>query len=257
MVEHDYCYMDDVGMGGFLPEDYETVRDGRRSLSFVKGRPTRDPDALSRKLYDDLLELCVSRALPCGSLGAGRVEWAGGAYQISWEVGSSAFRLGSDYIGPSTGWARHAGVADIAIGRSLLRGRTIGGHILWPRCGVSNSINSARGGTSSFCDRIDLTLLDLRRWSFGLECRLGRVWDANSEYLLLFAPEGKGRDAIFPNFIEFWHLQDFVDASSEPVLFADPDPLLWKRGANEYGRFMNANLMAIESRSERILRMRS
>ena len=121
-----------------------------------------DPDTEGcKELYDDEIEAFFD-----GMTGYTVCNWQSYnrynrspfyTVKVTSEVTGEYYLFSSDYIGPSVYWASKKHAGDRKIREFLTVCRRLGGHILWPR-GNGNTINSARGGSGGFYDRIDWTL---------------------------------------------------------------------------------------------------
>lgn len=160
-----------------LAEDYD-----------YNNRP--DPDSFSKKLYDDLIEayftdLGATNKIQQFNLRDGDdakkndANWT--QYLRLNKYDPECFNkdeskqppfstivwnnhlISADYIGPSVYWAEKRGCSKETILNILNIGRTIGGHIVWPR-GKGETVNQARGGDKTFYDRIDWTLFVLKAY---------------------------------------------------------------------------------------------
>ncbi|WP_373285562.1 DUF6994 family protein [Paraliobacillus quinghaiensis] len=189
-------------------------------------RKREDPDAKSKKLYEDLVKwLLDKKELPNGNIikVEDEVVWIDkyGTYEVRIEIlngGKSLYRvgLGSDYIGASVYWAIKAKIGKEEIVDFLKISRTIGGHMFFPRWikdytttnnefHHSLSINKAKGGRNDFYDRFDLFLFDLNSWYLGKESKLKDVYDKNKIWLNQFE--------TFPQFISFFKLDGFTNGN--------------------------------------------
>jgi hypothetical protein len=188
------------------------------------------PDSDCKELYDDLKALFFSTgSFPCGKkLIKSETKERKKNGEKFWELvltidDNTIFGLGSDFLGPSTYWAKAAGVDLQTRKQSISITRKIGGHIFWPRwikpCKgefISGlSINCAKGGEKGFFDRIDLTLFDLQSWYAGnRSCKLKSVFDKNSIWLMLFVD--------FNKFINFFNLDAFtIEGNHGELLIRD------------------------------------
>lgn len=118
----------------------------------------RDPDSVSKKLYDDILMTFFSE-----SQSAENLEQQFSNKPKFYTIRIDNALLSSDYIGPSVYWARERGVSDDKIRNFLAQCRTIGGHIVWERgSDLKYKVNTSRGGSDGVYDRFDWTLLLLK-----------------------------------------------------------------------------------------------
>lgn len=119
----------------------------------------RDPDACSKKLYDDIEKIFFQGEE--SSVKEGFDKKRRESY-YTLKVADSTL-LSVDYIGPSVYWADKKGVGPERIRDFLKRCRTIGGHIVWERgSDLKYKVNQARGGEKGVYDRIDWTILLLK-----------------------------------------------------------------------------------------------
>ena len=235
-IDTEFCFLDDVGNGEFKAETY--ISETKRSFNNC---PYKDPDASSKKLYLYHQSLWQKK-LPSGLYLEFDIHK--GFNLFNKQIG----RLSSDYIGPSASWAIKKGISDREIAFYLKKTRTIGGHMIWPvKRSEKNkkSINQARGGRSGLYDRIDLTLINLKRYYDMTEddvenYKLLEEYKANADWFDLFE--------TFRNFIDFFLLQDFVDEDYKIIELAPLDPIL----PLDYESFIANNVNAIEKRNRRI-----
>lgn len=172
------------------------------------------------------------------------------------------YRLSSDYIGPSVYWAKESKLDDTKIIDFLNVCRTIGGHIVWPRGGEGETVNQARGGESSFYDRIDWTLFlvkqyydhqldrnstkDFLKQKFETDTcdRCDSVLKAIENYKTWFE-EFSG----FSSFCDQFKLKgSFVDSNYGITWLAPPSPVFPKN----YELFVQNNVKAVKNRNDKI-----
>ena len=170
--------------------------------------------------------------------------------------------MSADYIGPSVYWADKLGCTKETILNILNIGRTIGGHIVWPR-GKGTTVNQARGGDKSFYDRIDWTLFVLKIY---YECKRNKqaaAWVVQQKYpqiepnrytVVLDAidhySEWFGEFVRFPDFCDRFLLKGpFVNESYEIVWMATASPML----PADYNKYIQKCLDAISLRNVLIM----
>jgi len=133
------------------------------------------------------------------------------------------------------------------------KGSTMGGYIIFPstRLDGKMTINGARGFNSKIADRFDLTLECIRLHYLGLENPLENT---------LNSPINKFFFSLFKNFrgyVEFFLLQELVDASFEKINFFTDLKTPFQRSpipetAAEYRAYKSATLRFVASRNSRI-----
>ena len=172
------------------------------------------------------------------------------------------FFLSADYIGPSVNWAEQRECSRETILNIMNVGRTIGGHIVWPR-GKGETVNQARGGDKAFYDRIDWTLFVLKAY---YECKRNNV--VASGFVRQKYPQIEPHryklvlDAIerysewfsefddFPDFCDrFLLIDSFVNESYEIIWMAPANPML----PEDYDGYVQKCLDAIRKRNSAIM----
>ncbi|MBE5853385.1 MAG: hypothetical protein E7299_10640 [Lachnospiraceae bacterium] len=163
-----YNYLNDaIGIIFTHGEQYcmcECSRSNCDVRATICGKCYKDPDAVSQKLYEDMMDKFRN------ILGAdAKVVRRGKSLYIKLN-GLYESELSTDYIGPSRAWAmkyirENDKEKSKIIGDFLLITRTIGGHVFWPAHQIDkqNTINQVRGGAGIF-DRIDITLAELKNY---------------------------------------------------------------------------------------------
>ena len=115
----------------------------------------RDPDYNCDRLYDDVNDLFFM-----GKLRKGFDPYDKGQIVLL----QDEFKLTTDYIGPSLTSMKRAGISDADAWKCILKCRTLGGHLIWPR--LSNGINPSKASSGSrgygITDRIDVALYELK-----------------------------------------------------------------------------------------------
>jgi len=201
----------------------------------VNGEEYRDPDLEGKKIYEDEWKVFFANT-------DAKLEKGPYGYGIIVNVNGKNVKLSSDYIGPSATAAYNCGIADEAVWNTILRCRTIGGHILWPS--HRDSINQAR---ASIKDRIDLTLDELKNYFEGhsgykYSSKLRNAFETDKEWLAHFGS--------FEGFCDFYYLKgSFVDENYNVIFFADPN---WENV--EFAYYMRNNIEAVELRNKIIKR---
>lgn len=130
-------------------------------------------------------------------------------------------------------------------------GSTIGGYILFPskKIGGKMTINGARGFNQKIADRFDLTLECIRLYYLGESNPLEEVLNLNSVFFKLFE--------TFPQYIEFFLLQDLVDSESTNIKFFTPIENLFvhsplPKDQDEYLQYMESSMKFTARRNVRI-----
>lgn len=214
-IDTKYCYLSDsIGMK-FNPELYNSKE------NTIGCHTYKDPDAVSKKLYDDLKNLWNSEILARTLTDQLPLKFEKHATMMNL-VDQYGRRYSSDFIGPSRAWAKYVLIEDFLIGKYLEKARTIGGHMIWPLNGTSRTINTARGGGNSLYDRIDLTLAELRNYfvgdSFWFIKGLRTVFEKEETWLSNFRNISKDGLFAFTTFIDYWKLNPFVSGSDYQVI---------------------------------------
>ena len=259
-----------------LAEDYD-----------YKNRP--DPDRFSRKMYDDLIEAYFADLGATNKIQQFNLRDGDDAKKndANWTQYLSLNKndpecfnkdeskqppfstivwnnhlMSADYIGPSIYWAEKCGCSKETFLNILNVGRTIGGHIVWPR-GKGETVNQARGGDKTFYDRIDWTLFVLKEYC---ECqkdkqaavkliqqkypqietnRYTEVLDAIERYSDWFREFEE-----FPIFCDWFLLRDsFVNESYDIIWMAPANPML----PEDYDGYVQKCLDAIRKRNSAIM----
>ena len=121
----------------------------------VNGIKYRDPDYNCNRLYDDMNKIFFEgKLIKCFDL-----YDQGQLVLIQDDI-----RLTTDYIGPSLTSLKRAGVSDEEAWKTVLKCRTIGGHLIWPR--VAHGINPGKAASGNrgngISDRIDIALYEIK-----------------------------------------------------------------------------------------------
>lgn len=255
-----HCYLNDVmefkGEDLFAASDYKSCSSDKPCTvkATIKGKCYKDADAYCKILYSDLNVLfgrLLSKKLFVNNVNSLRLS-------------DGVIRYSSDYIGPSRHWAKINEISDEDIGRSILLCRTIGGHMLWPVHKVP-TINTARGGKSSFFDRIDLTLYEIKRYyegktfcAFDGKRSLWNVISSGNDERAFFS-----MFTDFKNFIDTFYLNSFVndkyevislvrsDLKNERFIAVDETETVYLH--DNYSLFMKNNIDAVQSRTEALI----
>jgi hypothetical protein len=215
--------------------------------------PGKDPDALSPTLrkYHKLL---WSKPLP-GGVVFDLVDTTSQVY-LHHRSEMGEFFLSSDTVVPSfTRVNKIAHIIDQIPAEELdsfnTIGYTIGAMMVFPgnRIGRKMTINGARGFHPRIKDRFDLTVECIRRHYLNVDSPLGESLKRYADFFRLFEN--------FRGYVEFFLLQDVVDADFSAVKFFLPfddfktSPLPTSREA--YIRYRQLALEFIEGRNRRIL----
>lgn len=252
-----------------------------------KNRP--DPDRFSKKLYDDLIKAFFMNRGAINKIQQFDLRDGDDAKKndTNWTqylslnkndpecfnkdvskqppfstIGWKNYLMSADYIGPSVYWAEKRDCSKETILNILNIGRTIGGHIVWPR-GKGETVNQARGGDKTFYDRIDWTLFVLKEYC---ECqkdkravekliqqkypqietnRYTKVLDAIDRYSEWFSEFEE-----FPVFCDWFLLKDsFVNESYDIIWMAPANPML----PEDYDGYVQNCLDAINRRNSAIM----
>lgn len=170
--------------------------------------------------------------------------------------------MSADYIGPSVYWAENRGCSKETILNILNIGRTVGGHIVWPR-GKGETVNQARGGDKTLYDRIDWTLFVLKAY---YKCKKDKqaaekliqqkypqietnrytlVLDAIDRYFDWFR-----EFEDFPDFCDWFLLKDsFVNELYDIIWMAPANPMR----PEDYNGYVQNCLDAIRKRNSAIM----
>ncbi|MGN0484794.1 MAG: DUF6994 family protein [Lachnospiraceae bacterium] len=234
-IEH--CYMDDMYNFSYQPEMYSISRD---HVKTINGKKYFDADASCPQLYQDVCRIWNGRTLP-------------NEQTLKIEVDPSEVKLicngvecTTDYIGPSATEAIDQGISELEIGKSVLHGRTIGGHMFWPSEKKNGmTINVARGRVGD-CDRFDLMLEELKRFYAKEEEVIFKgvrgAFERYSDWLMLFN--------TFEDFCDFFFLTgSFVDEQYNVIRFGKP-----LHAELDFKDYMKNNVDAIQKRNEAIMK---
>jgi hypothetical protein len=206
----DYCYLSDSTGIEFQPELYHTK--GREA--WVGDVCYMDPDAYSRKLYEDMKKIYLEDRYRIRKYNFRGYE------SYKFEYGKDSFS--TDYIGPSRAWCRYTGMSDPKIGSYLDTGRRIGGHMIWPLNGTPQTVNTVRG--LNVFDRIDITIAELKNvflakgpvFSAPLYEVLKKDLDKICE-ISGIEKDTAGNEA-FLQFIRKWHLEPFMTKDGQDTV---------------------------------------
>jgi hypothetical protein len=210
-----------------------------------------DPDADSLKLYETH-KLLWSKELPNGDVFI--LEIKGVSYGRFLLKNNFTMNLSSDRMCPHydgkynnkfDGW-----LSDEEREELKHKVRTIGGHIIFPAHKKNGfTINQARGVSRILCDRFDLTLECIKRFYFDKESPLTKTLSNYKDFFDLFVD--------FKGYLDFFHLQDFVDSEYQ-VEFSLPfdnfnsTPL--PQTIDEYKKYKDHTMHLVTSRNERIIK---
>lgn len=209
-----------------------------------------DPDTDSQKLYE-VHKLLWSKQLPNGKTFT--LEIKSDNYSRLLLKNNLCMNLSSDRMCPHfdkrynnrfEGW-----LSDLEKEELKYKVRTIGGHIIFPAHKKNGfTINQARGVSRSICDRFDLTLECIKRFYRKEESPLFKILTNYEDFFGLFID--------FKGYVDFFHLQDFVD-QQEQVAFSLPldnfnrSPL--PQTIVEYRQYKEHTIDLIKKRNKRIL----
>ena len=218
------------------------------SFDFRSDSAGRDPDAYSRTLrqYHKLL---WSKHLPSGVVFELDDKRRGTYLYHNSEAGE--FFLSSDTVVPSFSWSLQIqqGVARSELEAFNAIGYTIGAMMVFPSNSIDRkwTINQARGCLWAIRDRFDLTLECIRRFYTGGLSPLAPVLERYASFFKLFVD--------FRGYVEFFHLNDLVDADFTSVRICEPFDD-FKRSpiptVAEYEAYKNASIAFIQARNRRI-----
>lgn len=209
-----------------------------------------DPDTDSQKLYK-AHQLLWSKELPNGKTFA--LEIKGDIYGRLLIKNNLCMNLSSDRMCPHfdgkynnkfIGW-----LSDLEKEELKHKVRTIGGHIVFPAHKKNGfTINQARGVSRTICDRFDLTLECIKRFYKDKESPLSKTLKNYKDFFDLFID--------FKGYVDFFHLQDFVDQQGQ-VEFSLPfdnfnSPPL-PQSIDEYKQYKEITINLLEMRNKRIL----
>jgi len=129
---------------------------------------------------------------------------------------------------------------------------TIGGMMLWPGNQIDRrwTINQARGCTPRIADRFDLTVECVRRHYEGETHPLAATFDRYHDFFDLFAS--------FAGYVEFWLLDDLVDAKGRAQLFLPSAYFTLPsvpRNVDDYLEFCENTIAFVMARKERIVQL--
>lgn len=208
-----------------------------------------DPDTDSQKLYE-AHKLLWSKQLPNGQIF--ELEIKGDRYGRLLIKNNLIMNMSSDRMCPH--FNRKYGnkldglINEIELEELKHKVRTIGGHVIYPAHKKNGfTINQARGVNRKICDRFDLTLECIRRFYKGEESPLYKYLLNYKDFFDLFID--------FKGYIDFFHLQDFIDkkdgiAFSLPFENFNRPPL--PQTLDEYKRYNSHTIEMINKRNERI-----
>lgn len=207
----------------------------------VNGIKYRDPDYNCDRLYNDVNEVFFK----------GNLKKDFDVYDKKQLVLlQDGIRLTTDYIGPSLTSMKRAGIPDSETWDCILKCRTIGGHLVWPRVKYGINPSKAFSGSRGYgiSDRIDIALYEIKCVLDGkmempvyntiLRKRITEI-EENKKWF-----EGK----TFKDFCKDFYLTgSFVDEHTEIIWFADP--ILGKINERTMRLYMENNINAINKRN--------
>lgn len=210
-----------------------------------------DPDTDSQKLYE-IHRLLWSKELPNGKTFS--LDIKGDSFGRLLLKNNLIMNMSSDRMCPHfdrkysnkfDGWLNEKEREELKH-----KVRTIGGHIVFPAHKKNGfTINQARGVSRIICDRFDLTLECIRRFYLEEESPLSKTLKNYKDFFELFLD--------FKGYIEFFHLQDFID-QQQRIEFSLPfdnfnrSPL--PQTVDEYKRYKSQSIDLMNRRNERILK---
>ena len=219
-------------------------------FDFRKDSNCGDPDTDSQKLYE-AHKLLWSKELPNGKMFT--LEIKGDSYGRLLIKNNLTMNLSSDRMCPHfdgkynnkfEGW-----LSDFEREELKHKVRTIGGHILFPAHKMNGfTINQARGVSRIICDRFDLTLECIRRFYQNEESPLSKTLTNYKDFFDLFVD--------FKGYVNFFHLQDFVDQSGQiefSLLFDNFNRPPLPQTIDEYLLYKEHTLNMMNKRNRRIL----
>jgi hypothetical protein len=212
--------------------------------------PGKDPDSASPTLLS-YHKLLWSKPLPSGALFDLTDERRGAYLYHRSELGE--FFLASDAVMATLKWKAGDVVrqlpADVVETFNAI-GYTIGGMMVFPGNRIDNkqTINGARGFHPRIADRFDLTLECIRRHYSGQDSPLVEVLERYGDFFALFGN--------FPDYVEFFQLQDLVTDDSSSVRFFMPfDDFMSSaipKDVDTYLEYRRLSIEFIEARNRRI-----
>lgn len=233
-IDFTYCYIDDVAKDPNWRKTYDSSMPGT----------FRDPDAYSRRLYDDMLYVWDKLSNRAG-FPKFRFE-SNGRCSIKETTqdlfGEKYTRYAADFIGVNRKQAHLAGIEDSEIVKYLEGQRTLGGHMLFP-VRAKLSINQARG--CNMLDRFDFTLAEIREYFIYLSSgsggyqhkyseQLGNSFELHRQWFEKFCIEKGNGIANFKRFIGYWLLDMFVNPNNEYKVFSMVSSDFEKEDVNYY-----------------------
>lgn len=207
----------------------------------VDGIKYRDPDYNCDRLYNDVNEVFFK----------GNLKKDSDVYDKKQLVLlQDGIKLTTDYIGPSLTSMKRAGIPDSETWDCILKCRTIGGHLVWPR--VKYGINPSKSASGrrgyGISDRIDIALYEIKCVLDGktempvYNTRLRKSITEIEENKKWF--EGKTFDDFCK---DFYLIGSFVDEHTEIIWFANP--ILGKIDERTMRLYMENNINAINKRN--------
>lgn len=238
-MEINYCYINDSM--GFINnsfaegKDYEVCEPPKKYTKRVTicGESYKDPDAVSKKLYMDMMKLFSKPFISNGlennlkvkpNITKSKAKQWYLKYDDKYE-----HELSIDFIGPSCATAFekleevNGETKSEQIGNYLLKCRTIGGHVFWPAhqkevsfLKSKQTINQIKGGAPLY-DRIDVTLAELKNFFDNKGAGKARYNEAlfnafkRYKYWFQLFEDEKDANKSFINYIKYFVLESFVD----------------------------------------------
>ena len=222
------------------------------TFNFYTDSGGKDPDSHSPTLKK-FHKLLWSKALPNGEIFT-LTSTDSNSY-LTYKSGQEEIALSSDSI--SNSYRDKKSLANILkdltseVEKFRNIGSTIGGYILFPAKKIDGkmTINGARGFNQKIADRFDLTLEFIRLHYLGKPNPLQEVLDQNSSFFKLFES--------FAGYVDFFLLQDLVDANYESINFFIPIKQIFESSPlptskEEYLQYMKSSTSFTAKRNERI-----
>lgn len=218
----------------------------------------KDPDVCSKLMQEYHKELW-SRKLPNGQ--NMELKSGCGSYYLYWQN----FRFGADSI--VNMYFHHKGVQSLLneeikqaliknfdettdfkdfVKKYLYKTYTIGGSIIFPKNGVTNSINIRR--YSLLKDRFDLTLECIRRYYEKEASPMSKVLQANAQFFALFCD--------FKGYVNFFFLQDLVNEDYSKINYFNSankfEKVSYPQTEKDWLDLYNNQMNFVKKRNERI-----
>lgn len=226
------------------PRYWDNFWENRNGL----GVGNTDPD-VSSKTLQKYHQILWSKPLPNGEYMD--LKRGSGNKYLTWKE----FRFGSDSITASFRYKDYKLIKEIKnaipdyhnfMEAFIRKTYTIGGMMIFPK--RRGGINQTRGFHAQIRDRWDLTLECIRKYYLHEESPLYYTLLEDKEFFDLFVD--------FKGFIDFFYLQDCVNANDNSVIFwignGDFAGKTLPKTVDEYICWMNHNLEFVKQRNKRI-----